>query len=178
MNETVHQVVSRMWADPRNSVIRRWNWKSALFGAAIRGMIFFLINRTSGRALIAMFAEFLLFVCISGFFGAVTQNFRHARPWWLARLAVIMLVIGTTHSIEFVLHNWVVDTPRAVASSIASTGFTILSTTFSFFVMRRGAMVIGADGDTFGNDMKRMPLLVFRFVTAPLKLLFGPKIAD
>ncbi len=174
MSETVQQVIDGMWADPYGRVFSRWNWKSALFGAMIRGTIFFLVNRNTGRGVSAMLAEFCFFICVAGFFGAVTQNFRNAKPGWLARLTVIALVIATTHSIEFVLHHWIVHTPRAVASSIASTCFTMLSTTFSFFVMRRGAMVVGAEGDSFANDMKRMPLLVFRFVAAPFRLLFGP----
>ena len=101
---TVKQAMGQIWGDPWGIVFRRWNWKSAMFGATIRGLMFFFINRKSGRGLTAMVAEFLIFVLSAGFFGAITQAFRHAHPGWLSRLTVILIVISTTHTSEFILH--------------------------------------------------------------------------
>ena len=116
-----------------------------------------------------MVAEFLFFSLAAGFFGAITQAFRNARPGWHARLIVVLIVVSTMHTSEFILHHWIVHTPRALAGTIASICFTILSTTFSFFVMSRGAMVVGEEGNPFLDDMKRMPMLVWSFVAAPFK---------
>ena len=116
-----------------------------------------------------MVAEFLFFSLAAGFFGAITQAFRNAQPGWQARLTVVLLVVSTMHTSEFILHHWLVHTPRALAGTISSICFTILSTIFTFFVMSRGAMVIGEEGDPFLHDMKRMPRLVWSFVAAPFK---------
>ena len=169
MTVTVKQVIDLIWADPRGVVLRRWNWKSAMFGAMIRGLMFFFINRKAGRGLSAMVAEFLFFSVAAGFFGAITQAFRNARPGWQARLTVLLIVVSTMHTSEFILHNWIVHTPRALAGTLASISFTILSTIFTFFVMSRGAMVIGEEGAPFLHDMRRMPMLVWSFVAAPFK---------
>ena len=131
--------------------------------------MFFLINRKSGRGFAAMVAEFLFFTLAAGFFGAITQAFRHARPGWQARLTVITIVIATMHTSEFLIHRFLVHTPRALAGTLSSICFTILSTTFTFFIMSRGAMVIGEDGNPFLHDMKRMPMLVWSFVAAPFR---------
>jgi hypothetical protein len=169
MSVTVREAIGLIWADPWQVLFRRWNWKSAILGAFIRGLMFFFINRKSGRGVSAMVAEFLFFSVVSGFYGAITQAFRHARPGWHAKLIVLMIVVSTMHTSEFVMHHWMVHTPRALAGTLASIGFTILSTTFTFFVMSRGAMVIGEEGDPFLRDMKRMPMLVWSFVVAPFK---------
>ena len=173
---TVKQAMGRMWGDPWGIVFRRWNWKSAIFGALIRGAMFYVINRKGGKGFTAMTTEFLFFVWAAGFFGAVTQAFRHAIPGWLARLAVMVLVISTTHTSEYILHHWIVNTPHAMAGTLASICFTILSTIFSFYVMSRGAMVIGEDGNPFLDDMKRMPVLLWNFVGEPFKSsVFQPR---
>ncbi len=169
MTVTVKEVIDRIWADPRKILLRRWNWKSAMFGSFIRGLMFFFINRTAGRGVSAMAAEFMFFSLVSGFYGALTQAFRNAQPGWHARLTVVLIVVSTMHTSEFILHQWIVHTPRALAGTLASIGFTMLSTTFTFFVMSRGAMVVGEEGDPFLHDMKRMPMLVWNFVAAPFK---------
>lgn len=166
---TVREVLGLIWADPWKIVFCRWNWKSAMFGAFIRGVIFFLINRKAGRGVTAMLAEFLFFSLASGFFGAITQAFRNARPGWHARLTVVLIVVSTMHTSEFILHYFIVHTPRALAGTLASICFTMLSTTFTFYVMSRGAMVVGEEGDPFLRDMRRMPMLVWSFVASPFR---------
>ena len=169
MAVNIKEVIDRIWADPWGVVLRRWNWKSAMFGAFIRGIMFFFINRNAGKGGSAMAAEFLFFSLAAGFFGAITQAFRNVRPGWHARLIVVSAVISTMHTSEFVLHHFVVHTPRALAGTLASICFTMLSTTFTFFVMSRGAMVVGEEGDPFLRDMRRMPMLVWSFVAAPFR---------
>lgn len=168
---TVKQVIDRIWADPWGVILSRWNYKSAMFGAFIRGVMFFLINRKSGRGLAAMLAEFVFFTLAAGFFGAVTQAFRNAKPGWQARLTVISMVVCTMHTTEFLIHHFLVHTPKALAGTLSSICFTILSTTFTFFIMSRGAMVVGEDGEPFLLDMKRMPALVLSFVSAPFRAI-------
>ena len=117
MSVTVKQVIDGIWADPWGVILSRWNYKSAMFGASIRGVMFFLLNRKSGRGFAAMIAEFLFFTLAAGFFGAVTQAFRNAKPGWQARLTVLTLVVCTMHTSEFLIHRFLVHTPNALAGA-------------------------------------------------------------
>ena len=44
--------------------------------------------------------------------------------------------------------------------------FTVVSTAFNLYAMRRGALVVGADGASLVTDLCRMPRLVLSFLAA------------
>jgi hypothetical protein len=45
--------------------------------------------------------------------------------------------------------------------------FTVISTLFNWYAMKKGAMVVGEDRKTLGRDMRAMPKIIASFVTAP-----------
>jgi hypothetical protein len=144
-----------------------WNYKTALLSALVRAGIFFAANARAGydAAMAAMVTEFCCRFATSGFYGALTQRFRHVEPAWAGTLGAIVLLPILAHAIEFVVHRWR-GTPELAASLGASIAFTMLSTAFNLFVMRRGALVVGPGTHTLIEDLRAMPRLVVLFVAS------------
>jgi hypothetical protein len=140
---------------------RRWNWKSALFGALLRAHLFFAANLTGGRraAVSAALAEFTYRVALCGVWGSLSERARRYEPAWLAT----GLLAAASHAVEYAVHS-LRGTPNLRAGMIASVAFTLLSTSFNLYAMRRGALLAGEEGSTLLRDMARMPALVAGFV--------------
>jgi hypothetical protein len=167
---TVFRVMRSLVANPGHLLIERWNWKAALFSATLRALLFLLANLTAGwkAATAAMLVEFLYRAVTAGFYGSITQAFREAEPAWAAGLAVLVLLPVLSHSIELTLHL-LRGTPKIITSLTASICFTLVSTLFNLYAMRRGALVVGAEGGSVIADLRRMPHLICGFLAA------GPK---
>ena len=144
-----------------------WNYKTAILSALVRAAIFFAANAKAGAdaATAAMITEFCFRLATSGFYGAITQRFRSVEPPLLGLLGAILLLPAVAHSLEFVVHT-LRGTPELAASMIASVGFTMLSTAFNLFAMRRGALIVGEGTRTLVDDLRAMPRLVVLFVAA------------
>jgi hypothetical protein len=177
---TVFDVFRQLLANPSELLLRRWNWKSALFSSIIRALIFLFVNLTAGwrAAAGAMIAEFLFRAVTSGFYGSLTQAFRNVEPACMAATAVLILLPLVSHSLEFVLH-YARGTPKLLPSLIASVIFTEISTLFNLYAMRRGALVVGTDAAPMGSDMRRIPALIGGFVisgpAALIKMIRKPQ---
>ncbi len=164
---TVWAVLRELTNEPGRLLLRRWNWKAALFSSTLRAVLFLFTNLTAGwhAAVGAMTAEFLYRAVTAGFYGAITQAFRRAEPAWAAALSIIALVPASSHALELTVHL-LRGTPRIITSLIASVCFTIVSTLFNWYAMRRGALVVGDDGASVLDDLKRMPRLICEAVAA------------
>lgn len=165
-----------VWADivrhPYEYLVRRWNWKSALTSAILRGAIFFVANLTAGRkaAVGAMLTEFGYRFFLSGGVGSVTQALRKCEPVWAAALSASVVIPAVSHMVEFTVH-YLRGTPRIGASVSASIAFTILSALFNLYVMRRGVLVVGAERKSLLEDLAALPGLLVGFAAAgPLVL--------
>ena len=150
---------------PWRYVISRWNYKSAVMSAIIRGPIFFVSNLPAGleAASGAMVAECLFRLATAGLYGAMTQAFRRVEPPIAATIAAMLLLPLVAHTGELLLH-WLRGTPRLAESLAASIVFTVLSTSFNLFAMRRGALITGHDSRPLLHDLARMPALFVAFV--------------
>jgi hypothetical protein len=150
---------------PFEHLIRRWNWKSAVLSSLFRAAIFFFVNLKAGMpaALAAMQTELIYRALTSGFYGALTEAFREAEPPWAAFLAASILLPLASHSFEFLVH-WARGTRRLVPSIIASVIFTVLSTLFNLYAMRRGALIVGAGSGSLWEDLARVPRLLLDFI--------------
>lgn len=171
---TVTAVIVQILQDPAEHLIRRWNWKSAIFSPVIRAAIFFFANLTVGwrAALGAALVEFLYRGPTAGVYGALTQAFRRADPPWLAGVTVMLLLPFLSHSLEAAVH-YLRGTPHLKTSIIASVCFTAVSTLFNLYVMRRGILVTnGEDTATFLSDLRRIPLAIVMFAAAGPKWLW------
>jgi len=152
-------------AHPVELFIRRWNWKSAMFSALMRGGIFFTVNLKAGwRAAVgAMLVEFAWRTATSGGWGAVTQMLRKVKPDWQAVLGAMLVVPAVSHSIEFTIH-YTRGTPVLARSILTSICFTQISNLFNLYAMRRGALIVGAEARPLSEDMKRVPALIGGFL--------------
>jgi len=162
---TVREAATGLLTNPRHLLIRQWNWKSALFSSTIRAGIFFAANLTAGwrAAAGAMLAEFGYRALTAGFYGAITQGFRQAEPEWAAAITVMLLMPALSHSIELAVHL-LRGTPNLLTSLTASVIFTMVSTQFNLYAMRRGAMIVGTGALSTADELRRMPGLIGGFV--------------
>jgi hypothetical protein len=174
---TVASTLRRMATRPVDLLFRRWNYKAALFSSLVRGIIFLVANLRSGwRAAVgAMLAEWIYRALTSGFYGAITQGLGEAEPEWQAALASIVVLPVVSHSLEFLIHL-LRHTPHLKTSIISSMAFTVISTLFNVYAMRRGALVSGQGCASIASDMRRMPRLIFGFLAViPNYLIRGAR---
>jgi len=113
----------------------------------------------------AMAAEWMYRAIASGFYGAITQHISEVEPEWEAAVCLIILLPLSSHSIEFLVH-WLRHTPDLKTSIVSSISFTVISTLFNFYAMRRGAMVVGANAASIAADLRAMPRVIAGFVAA------------
>src|SRR5262249_15586235 len=93
----------------------------------------------------------------------LTESFREARPPWAATLAVAVFLPLANHSLEFLIH-WMRGTRKLVPSILSSLCFTLLSTLFNSYAMRRGALVVGDGRRPLTQDLRSMPRLFVEFI--------------
>jgi len=162
---TVGEVLVGFLTRPRDTLWRRWNWKSALLSSFSRSCLFFATNLSAGHraAFRAFLTELMYRGATAGFFGAMTEAFRHASPPRQASLVAMLVVPAVAHSLEAIVH-WLRGTPHLATSLLASLGFTILTTMFNLFAMRRGALIVGNGRASLAADLRRMPALTGAFL--------------
>jgi hypothetical protein len=162
---SVFDVFRHLWRSPRELLVRQWNWKSAAFSSLIRAAIFCLCNLRAGwhAAAGAMFAEFAYRSVTAGFYGALTQAFRKARPIWTANVVVMLLLPLASHSVELIVHL-LRGTPKLLMSIVSSACFTVVSSLFSLYAMRRGALNVGEESASAADDIGRIPVLFAGFL--------------
>jgi hypothetical protein len=163
---TVPAAIADLLINP-GRLLLSWNWKTALLSACVRGTIFFVANLGAGldEAIAAMAVEAALFATLAGFYGALAQSFRHARPAWAATMTVMILMPAVNHTLEYALHN-ANDTEKIAAGVATSISLSILSAMFNLFAMRRGVLIVGNERASLSDDLRRMPRVIFDFVIA------------
>jgi hypothetical protein len=157
---------------PGQRLVRRWNWKSAVMSSLARGLLFFAANLSAGpgAAMAAFSTELVFRMATSGFYGALTQSFRSVEPAWHGMAAAMVLLPLVAHTLELSVHWWR-GTAELATSIAASVAFTILSTAFNVFAMRRGALIVGGGSESLGRDLQRIPRLIVEFVAVPYQRL-------
>lgn len=165
---TLGDVLTALARDPA-WLVRRWNWKSALLSSVSRGVVFFAANLTAGpRAATAAFVTELWFrMLTSGFYGALTESMRDVEPARDGIVAGMVLLPLVSHSLEFAVHS-LRGTPELGRSLSLSVAFTMLSTAFNVYAMRRGAFVVGSGAQPLHRDLAQVPRLAVEFARAIL----------
>jgi len=146
-------------------IVRLWNWKSALLSLILRGPIFLVASIRQGweASLAAVFTESLFCVITAGSYGAIVQTLRNAVPQWLT-VCFVSLVVPTIFQVaEYTLHRFR-GTPHLRLAEIVSVIISGLSALFNWYAMRRGTLLVGGEGDSFGKDLKRLPRLLLNFL--------------
>src|SRR5262249_33364105 len=146
-------------------ILLLWNWKSAYLSIALRAPIFFVaaIRRGATATLSAVLTECVYCMITAGFYGAVVQNLRNARPAWLTALFLAFVLPSTFQILEFLLHR-ARGTPHLRIAEIVSITISAISSLFNWYAMRRGALLVGSEGTTFRSDLRRLPGLLLKFV--------------
>ena len=170
---TVLEICQELARHPVRHLIRQWNWKNALFTAAVRGAVFFATNLPAGvpAAAHAFAVDALFRVPLSGVYAAMTQALLGAQPRWAAVAVIAGLVPAAGHVIEFLVH-WTAGTPELRTSVMASVGFSALSALFNAFSMDRGVFLVGGAARPFRDDLKQLPTVLLDFLLAPARLVY------
>lgn len=163
---TVGEAALNLLRHPIRTLVRRWNWKSAVLSALTRGALFFFANLGAGMsaAIGAMSIEAAFYITVAGFYGSATEAFRKARPAWLATTVMMIVMPTLNHSLEFALH-WSNGTKKLTASMFASIALSVLSAVFNLFAMQRGAFIVGAERQSLLDDFRQLPQIIFDFLT-------------
>jgi hypothetical protein len=155
-------VLRTLLANPGAILWNNWNWKSAVTSSVLRAHLFLAANLSAGwrPAVAAGLAELLFRFVASGFYGGLTQLFRRVNPAWAGAATVTVLLPAVSHSIELLVH-WLRGTPNLRTSITVSVCFTAVSTTFNWFAMRRGLLLVGKNQESLWADLRRMAALLF-----------------
>jgi hypothetical protein len=143
---------------PWQVFIQRWNWKAALMSALFRGAAIALpmTRFATNDALRGIVIEIGFRVAVGGFWGALLQAFRRARPAWLATLAVAVVLPAAVHVLEYLAlaagHARHIYTAMAV-----SVIFSIGSLVINLGLMRRDLLLTEAGSDSLASDLRRIP---------------------
>jgi hypothetical protein len=169
----VGTVLKGFFLHPAQTLIQRWNWKSAVLSSLLRAGIFFFTNLSAGwhAAVGALLAELALRAATSGFYGAITEAFSEARPMWAAMAAATVVLPLVNHSLEFLVH-WLRGTPKLALSITSSVIFTMLSTSFNVYAMRHGTLTVGRNSKSLREDLGRILPLLGQFLLAGPRSLF------
>lgn len=147
-----------------------WNWKSAALSIILRVPVFAVA--AARRGLAAVFLAVLTEAIVTGFnagcYAAVVQALRNRKPVWLTALIISVGLPAVGQGVEYQVHLWR-GTPHTVPAVIVSTVLAALSSLFNWYAMKRGTLLVGDEGSSFLSDLRRIPVLLARF------LLLGPR---
>lgn len=166
----VGRALRTLLRDPWRRIVLRWNAKAALLSAIFRGGVFLVSSLGShhaGRGS-GVLAEALFGALSAGFFGTLTQSLRFAEPQWaaewlLAGVFPLLFQIG-----DYSFHA-ALGTQVFLAGMISSAVFTVFSAAFNLYIMRRGTLLVGAEGRSFAEDLCTLPGLALLFVVSAVR---------
>lgn len=185
----VRDVLSNLIHHPAQ-VLTRWNWKTAVMGAIVRGSFYFTVYQASRQpwivTLTAVVVEFAFRFFTTGLAGAAVQSFRKAQPAWQSNVIVSLLLPAFSHSVEFLTHfaqeRYFADVFAASENGVArqrafaiSVLFSVVAVLFNLYAMRRGVLLVGAHEETktLVADMKSIPRLIAQFTAFLPSLIAG-----
>lgn len=162
---SVPEAIGDLLRHPIRHLVRRWNWKAAILSSVSRAALFFVVNLPAGRtaAVGALLTELAYRAATSGFHAALTQGIGRAEPAWAATLTAMAILPAVGHGGELFVH-WLRGTPRLGESVLASVAFTVISTAFHVFAMRRGVLIVGDRRQTLLADLRSLPGVAVAFV--------------
>lgn len=164
---TVGYALVQLALYPIHSFLGNWNWKAALFSVLNRGTIFLIlmVKRGTVEISVALIVEAAFSIAASGVYGAFTQAMCFTRPRWLARFIVGFFLPAVMLGLDYLAHYY--TGMQHMRLSLILTGLlSVLSSLFSFYVMEHGALLVGSAGAPLARDLKRMPVLIAKFVVA------------
>src|SRR5262245_55291131 len=109
--QTVRDALGALVKHPIRFLVYDWNWKQALFVAAIRGALFFSTNLSHGKSAAwrALLVDAAFRLPLAGVYPAVTQALRSAEPGWAVVATNLAVLPVAAHLIELSVH-WTLGT--------------------------------------------------------------------
>jgi|SRR5579875_29269 len=146
-----------------------WNWKTALVVGLIRGgaCVAVLTGLTLHARQDFGLVEFAYVLATSGFASALQQqslNVKDRRMGWF--LCVVFIPFASL-GLDVLCHLWINGIGGKQIGVIACL-FTLISAMFHWFIMSKGAMLVGEDSRPLLDDLLAMPKLAFLFVAEPV----------
>lgn len=172
--ENLPEMLKEMILRPIQTLVPPWSWKAAIFGSLLRSATFFTVNLRSGpkQAIRAMVVEAVFATIALGLIGAISQQLRKAEPLW-ATIGVVWLGMPAVMTLaQFGLHR-AVHTPHLTGGLLVSFCYTAISAAFSWYAMRRGAMLGGSDETTIMHDLQTLPGIAVDFAMAIPRAVLG-----
>jgi len=145
--------------------IALWNWKSAILSIVFRVPVFagVTLHRGIDAMTGAVLAETAVCAFYAGFYAAVVQYIRNRRPVWVTAFVIAVVLPALGQLLEYEVHTWR-STPHRILAVILSSILSVLSSLFNWYVMRQGTFLVGREHSSFVADLKRFPLLLWRFL--------------
>jgi hypothetical protein len=170
---SIGQALRPLLRNPWRRLVLRWNGKAALLSAVYRGGIFLAASIKSGHAgrSSGALAEALFGAMSAGFFGTLTQALRFADPQWAAGLLLAGIYPLLFQLCDLFFHA-ALGTQVFRTGMIASAVLTALSAAFNLYIMRRGTLLVGNDGNSFAHDLSALPRLALLFVASGAVILW------
>jgi len=167
---TVGEVLYGLMRHPIEHLVRRWNWKAATLSASCRATIFFVVTMPAGleAGLRAMATEMAFRIVASGALGSATQIFRTATPPAVATVVALLVIPAAGHLGEYTVHS-LAGTARLGENIAVSVAFSVVTTAFNLFAMRRGALIVGDGQRSLADDVRRLPGLIVGFVSTIIR---------
>ncbi|MGA7315373.1 MAG: hypothetical protein WBX22_15505 [Silvibacterium sp.] len=138
--------------------LTHWNWKAALITAICRAaacMVALWHSPLHAREHFgAVEAVYVLFT--AGIFSAWQQQALDAKPRRLAWAIVVLAIPLGSLAADSALHLWL-DNGNMRTLGIGAFIATIISAMFHWHVMQNGAMLVGDDSRSFGEDITKSP---------------------
>ena len=163
--EDLSRALSAMLRSPIRTIVPPWSWKAAACSAVVRALAFFLTNLQSGHsaATKAMLVEAVYAVFAGGLIGAVSQQLRRAKPLWATALLICIGLPGLMTLAQVAIHHFA-GTPHQSGGLLVSLCFAGLTASFSWYAMRRGAMLGGTEATTVWHDLQSLPRISLDFL--------------
>ena len=163
-----------MLRHPIRTIVPPWSWKAAAFSALLRALAFFATNLRSGEreATKAMLVEAVFAIFASGLVGAISQRLRDAEPLWATALLVWAGLPGVLLLGQAGVHH-LAGTPHLSGGLFVSFLLASVASAFTWYAMRHGAMLGGADQTTIRHDVGALPGISLDFVLAAPRMVFG-----
>jgi hypothetical protein len=152
---------------PLRTLVPAWSWKAAGLSALLRAATFFATNLKAGHydAVRAGLVEAVFAVFAAGTMGAVSQKLRLARPVWATGLVVWIAMPLTMLLAQFGVHK-LAKTPYLGMGLALSFCLAAIASSFSWYAMRKGALLGGESETSMGHDVRHLPKIVLDYLLA------------
>ncbi len=146
-----------------------WNWKAALVVGLIRGgaCVAALTGLTMHARQSFGLVEFAYVLATSGFASALQQQSLGVKDRRMGWVLCVVLIPFASLGLDALCHLWINGIGGKQIGVIACI-FTLVSAMFHWFIMSKGAMLVGEDSRPLLDDMLRMPKLTVLFVAEPV----------